>query len=544
MQLRTGIAAVGIVVLLATPVRTQDGHQHSHSAAGSDKLGTVKFETSCSTDAQPVFARSMALLHSFEFAPAIQGFNATLAKDPTCAIAYWGIALSRWGNPFAVAIKPAAQLQPGREAFEKATAMGAKSARERDYIAAVGRLYTDFEKVDQRTRLLAYRDAMEQLASRYPDDPEASTFYALALAASSDPADKTYASLLKAGALLEKLAPAQPNHPGLAHYIIHSYDVPTLASRGLDSARAYAKIAPAAPHALHMPSHTFTRLGYWQDSIDTNIASAEVARREKSPAEELHAMDYQTYAYLQSAQDAAARRLVDALPEIAKRFDPDVISSAAPGYAGVFALAAIPARYALERRAWADAARLEPHPSRFPYADALTWFARALGAARSGDPATARAAVDTLQQLRDRLANAKETYWTEQTEIQRLGASAWVALAEGRTAEALETMRAAADREDRTEKSAVTPGPLAPAREMLGEMLLQLKEPKQARAAFEITLSKEPNRFRALAGAAEAATLTGDKATAQKYYTQLSSICARGDSPARPELVTARAMSK
>ncbi len=299
-------------------------------------------------------------------------------------------------------------------------------------------------------------------------------------------------------------------------------------------------MAPSAPHALHMPSHTFTRVGYWQESIDTNIASATAARRDKSTGEELHAMDYQAYAYLQTAQDAAARRLVDALPEVAGRFDPNVVASAAPGSAGVFAIAAIPARYALERRAWAEAARLEAKSTRFGHADALTWFARALGAAHTGDLASAKAAVDSLQKIRERLTQANESYWAEQTEIQRLGASAWIALAEGRTEEATGTMRAAADREDKTEKNAVTPGPIAPARELLGEMLLQLNQPGPALAAFEVTLGKEPNRFRALLGAAQAASRAGDTAKSRTYYKQLVAICAKADAPGRPELADAR----
>jgi tetratricopeptide (TPR) repeat protein len=333
---------------------------------------------------------------------------------------------------------------------------------------------------------------------------------------------------------------SQPDHPGLSHYIIHSYDVPPLADRALEAARRYAKIAPSAPHALHMPSHTFTRVGYWQESIDANIASGAVAKREGATAEELHTMDYRTYAYLQTAQDAAARGLLDALPEVQARFDPEAVGSAAPGSAGVFALAAIPARYALERGAWADAAKLVPHPSRYLYADALTYFARAIGAARTGDAAATRSAIDALKTIKDRLTEQKETYWAEQTEIQRRSASAWLALVEGRNAEALAEMRAAAAMEDATEKSAVTPGPLAPARELAGEMLLQMNQPAEALKEFEATLKKEPNRFRALSGAAKAASLAGDREQARAYSRALLKICERGDKPGRPELEQAR----
>ena len=511
-----------------------------HAGAGMEKLGTVKFSTSCAPAAQPSFARAMALMHSFEFAPAIDSFTAAATADPGCAIAYWGIALSRWGNPFAAVSRTPAAIDAGQAAIIKAKAIGAKTERERDFIDAAEKLFGNAGALDQRARVGLYRDAMERVAAKYPDDPEASAFYALALAASSDPADLTYANLLKAGAILERLAPGQPDHPGFAHYIIHAYDAPPLAQRGLEAARRYAKIAPSAPHALHMPSHTFTRLGYWQDSIDTNIASAEAARREKSPAEELHAMDYQTYAYLQTAQDAAAKRQVESVPEVSARLATSTSASSVPLAGGLFAVAAIPARYALERRAWAEAANLTVVPSKVAYTDAMTWFAKALGSARTGDTKGARAAVEMLERLRAQLVQSKETYWAEQVEIQRLGASAWLAFAEGRRDEAITTMRQAADREDKTEKSAVTPGPLAPARELLGEMLLVLKQPGDALAAFETTLKKEPNRYRALAGAAEAARMSGDKAAMRKYYQDLLAVSAKADGPVRPEVTAAR----
>jgi len=436
------LRALTVAMLFAVPAVAQE---HQHGAAPAEKLGTVRFATSCNADAQPSFARAMALLHSFEFARAIEGFSAALKTDPSCAIAEWGIAMSRWSNPFAIGIRPAAQLQPGLDAVARAKAIGAKSERERAYIDAVSRLYADFDTIDQRSRVLAYRDAMAAVAATYPTDIEASIFYALALTASEEPNDKTYASRLRAGAILEKLLPDHPDHPGLAHYIIHSYDVPALAPQALNAARRYAKIAPSAPHALHMPSHPFTRVGYWQDSIDTNIASAAAARRDGLTAEELHASDYQVYAYLQTGQDAAAKHLLDSLTEINGHFNPNAIGGAAPGSAGVFAMAAIPARYALERRAWAEAAKLEPHSTRLPYADALTDFARALGAAHTGDLATTRSAIDALQRARDLLSKANEGYWAEQVDIQRRGALAWLALAEGRQPDALAEMRAAAD---------------------------------------------------------------------------------------------------
>ncbi len=527
--------AARIVAVLALGVPGASGQEPAH-----EHLGTVSFETSCLPAAQKEFDRAVALLHSFEFAPAIEGFGATKRADPACAPAEWGIALAAWGNPFAAGAKSPAQLERGREAVARARAVAPKSDRERAYVEAVAELYRDPETRDQQARVVAYRDALATLAAAHPEDMEAQVFYALALAQAVPPTDKTYADLLKAGAILEALFATHPDHPGLAHYIIHSYDVPPLAGRALDAARRYARIAPSAPHALHMPSHTFTRLGYWQDSIETNIASAAAARRDGATAEELHASDYQVYAYLQLAQDAAARRVLESLPAIAARFDANAVGSAAPGVAGVFAMAAIPARVALERGAWAEAARLEPHPSRFPQTEAITYFARALGAARSGDAAAARAAVAALAPLREGLAAARESYWAGQVEIQWTAASAWLALAEGRKDDALAGMRAAATLEDATEKNAMTPGPLAPARELLGEMLLELGQPGSALEAFAATLKREPNRFRALAGAFRAATRSGDRAAARDYASRLATVCAHADAPARPELAEAR----
>ncbi len=532
---------VALSLLVAAPLFAQE---HEHGPSAIERLGTVDFPTSCSAGAQPLFNRAVALLHSFEFGRAIDGFTSTLAVDPSCAMAEWGIALCRWGNPFAPGVRPPAPLQQGRDAVQRAAAIGPKSAREREYVAAASQLYAGFESIDQRTRVLAYRDAMAGVADNHPDDIEASIFYALALAAAAPPTDKTYADLLKAGAILEKILVSQPDHPGLSHYIIHSYDVPPLADRALEAARRYATIAPSAPHALHMPSHTFTRVGDWQRSIDTNIASGAAATREGSTAEELHAMDYRTYAYLQTAQDREARGVLDTLVEVKARFDPDATGSAAPGSAGVFALAAIPARYALERGAWAEAAQLVPQPSGYPYADALTYFANALGAARTGKLAPARSAIAALSAITHRLADRQELYWAGQTEIQRRSAAAWLALAEGRRTAALAGMRAAAALEDETEKSAVTPGPLAPARELLGEMLLETHQPAGALQAFEATLEKEPNRFRALSGAARAAALAGDRQKSRAYAALLLKICERADTPERPQLLQARRLAQ
>jgi hypothetical protein len=506
-----------------------------------EKLGTVHFATSCNDAAQQEFNRAVALLHSFQFSGAIEGFNAVLAKDATCAIAYWGIALGDWSNPFALETKDKSQLQAGRESVARGQIVGAKTEREQAYLAAAGKLYADYQSTPQQARFLAYRNAMEQVAAKYPDDHEAQIFYALALAASQDPADKAYAGRLKAGAILEKLFAEEPAHPGLAHYIIHTYDVPTLAARAVPAAERYSKIAPDAPHALHMPSHTFTRTGYWQKSIDSNIAAAAAARRAGQTAEELHASDYEIYAYLQTGQDQAAERIVNSLPEIVARFDHNAVISGAGGpSAGYFALAAIPARYALERQEWKQGAQLTPGETRFPYTEAITWFARGFGAARLGQAAAANESATALQQIRERLLQGGENYWAQQVEIQRLEVAAWAALAEGKKEESLQHNRSAAELEDTTENSAVTPGPLAPARELLGEMLLEMKEPAQALTQFEATLAKEPGRFRSLYGAARAAQLSGNHDASQRYFRELLKVCSNADKPGRPELAEAQ----
>ena len=532
----TNIIAAALFVLATTHGMTQE-HQHGDG----ERLGEVHFTTSCNQAAQREFNRAVALLHSFQFSRAIEGFVAVLGKDPTCAIAYWGIALSDWSNPFAPGVKSTGQLQLGRENAERGRSLGAQTEREQAYLTAVGKLYNDFESTPQQVRLRAYRDAMDGVAAKYPNDHEAQIFYALALAAAADPADKTYADQLKAGAILEKLFKQEPTHPGLAHYIIHAYDVPPLADRALVAARRYAEIAPDAPHALHMPSHTFTRLGYWQESIDSNVAAAAAARRQSQTAEELHASDYETYAYLQTGQDQAAERIVESLPEIASRFDPKAaLVGAGPPAAGFFALAAIPARYALERQDWHRAEELTVRETAFPYTDAMTWFARGLGAARLGHPGEAGEAATALQRIQERLVNAHEPYWARQVEIQAIEVSAWSALAGGKKAEALQQMNSAAELEDGTEKSAVTPGPLSPARELLGAMLLEMNEPAKALEQFEATLQREPRRFRALYGAAHAAQLTGNQDASQRYFRELLDVCAKADKPGRVELEAAR----
>jgi hypothetical protein len=487
-----------VLAVLALRPSVGPAQEHPH-ASQAEQLGAVHFATSCSPAVSPVFDRAIALLHSFEFGQALEGFSQVLAADSGCAMAHWGIALVRWGNPMAAGNRSAAQLRQGAAAVAAARRVAPSiSERERGYIEAVSRLYEDFERIAQPARVQAYERAMRELVERQPADTEAKIFHAIALVASASPTDKTFAKQLEAGSILEPLWAAQPNHPGLAHYIIHTYDYPPLASKAQAAARRYATIAPSAAHALHMPSHTFTRVGLWQESVEANHRSMETALRSGSIAETLHAADYAIYAYLQLGQEREAKAILARLPDFAARFDPNAIGGAAPPSAGFFAMAAIPARWALEREAWAEAAALEPRPTDYPYTEAMTYFARALGAARTRDLGNAKAAVDSLASIEKRLVTKGEPYWAEQVAIQRLGAEAWLDLAEGRKEPALERMREAARREDATEKSAVTPGPLAPARELLGDMLRELGRFAEAKAEYRATLGKEPNRRRSM----------------------------------------------
>ena len=496
----TRFSSAAAAILLAVPSFAAYSQEHVHpEGAPTEKLGTVHFATSCSPAVAPQFDRGVALLHSFEFRAAIGAFNEVLAADSTCAMAHWGIALSRWTNPMAAGNRSVAQLQQGKQAVDAAMRLGPHaSERELGYIHAVSQLYDDFEHKDQRTRMVAYEQAMSELAMHQPADTEAMIFYALSLAASAPPTDKTYANQLKAGSILEPLWAKQPNHPGIAHYIIHSYDYPALADKARAAAQRYATIAPSAAHALHMPSHTFTRVGMWEESVNANQRSMNVALSIGAVGEALHASDYAMYAYLQMGKDSEAKAILDGLPALAGRFDPNAVTGAAPGSAGVFALAAIPARWALERSAWKEAAALEPKASAFPHTEAMTYFAQSLGASRTGDLAKAKAAIDSLASIQQRLTAKSEGYWAEQVAIQHLAAQAWLDLAEHRETNALAHMREAATREDATEKSAVTPGPLAPARELLGDMLMELKRPAEARAEYRAVLQKEPNRRHAL----------------------------------------------
>jgi len=526
--------ALLVALLLAAPAAAQPT---------TEKLGTVNFPNSCSPAAQPHFTRGVALLHSFWFQHAIKAFEAAAQADPTCGIAAWGAAVAWLGNPLAGA-PPARYLELGAATVARAKTMGAGTQRERDYIAAIETFYRDHDKVDHRTRALAYEKAMEALAARYPQDREAAIFYALALNVTLNPNDKTYANQLKAAAILEKAFKAEPDHPGVAHYLIHSYDFPPIAGKGLDAARRYARIAPSAPHAQHMPSHIFTRLGYWQESIDTNRASVDAAKDELRQAKleagsynALHAMDYIVYAALQLGKDREARAVYDELRRIEK------IDS--EHFAAAFAFTAIPARFALERRQWAEAAELALHPrsmswQKFPQAEAILVFARGLGAARGGDVPGARREVARLESLRDAMKAAKNNYWAEQAEIQRLAVEGWIARAEKRDEDAVRLLRKAADLEAGTEKHPVTPGAIQPTREMLAELLLELGQPAQALTEYEASHRTDPNRLHGLAGAARAAERAGQRDKAGDYYRRLLDLTRNADTE-RAEIKQAKA---
>ncbi|HEX4900392.1 MAG TPA: hypothetical protein VFV61_07650 [Pyrinomonadaceae bacterium] len=537
------IARFLTVILLAlfcfAVADAQEMHTHRHDP--SEKLGRVNFPVSCNAAAQRQFNRATALLHSFWYEEAEKTYTAITRMQPKCSMAYWGVAMSLYHPVWAPATP--AELQKGWAAVEKAKTVGEITVRERDYIAAIEAFYRDSGALDHRNRALAYEKAMERVSLSHPKDREAEIFYALALLGTALNTDKTYANQKKAADILNRVLSEEPDHPGVAHYLIHSFDYPQLATLALPAARSYAKIAPSSPHALHMPSHIFTRLGLWQESIQSNLASAAIAKKHVAIShpgaasfDELHALDYLVYAYLQGAEDQKSRQILVQVAAL-KKVDAPVVAAA-------YAFTAIPARYALERRRWSEAARLELHPASFPwdhfrYAEALIYYARAVGAARSGNPASARKDVEKLSAIQSAITEPRGSYWANQAEVERRTANAWLALAEGNKAEALTLMRSAADLEATTEKHPVTPGPIIPARELLGDMLIELDQPEQALREFEGSLGDSPNRFNGLFGAARAAELSGDKKKAGDYYAKIVTLTANADSD-RSELQKAK----
>ncbi|MCA1612467.1 MAG: tetratricopeptide repeat protein [Thermoanaerobaculia bacterium] len=533
-------ALAALAALLAPAAPAQEEH-HRHGAAES--LGTVHFPVSCKPDVQAAFTRAVALLHSFGYEESRNAFAGVAERDPSCGMAQWGVAMTYY-HPIWAPPSPG-DLAAGRAAAGKAAALGAKTDRERGYIAAIGTFYRDSDKADHRARAAAYRASLDDLSHRFPDDHEARIFYAMMLVGTAPPGDPTLAQQKKAGEILNGLLASEPQHPGVVHYLIHSFDYPLLADQALAAARAYAKIAPSSPHALHMPSHIFTRLGLWQESIDSNIASADTARRQVAKShpgaasfDALHAIDYLEYAYLQTDDQDRAKAMLDEAAA-AKKFDDD-------SFAAGYALAAIPARWALERRDWPAAAALTP-PSvelswqQFPYAPAISYFASAIGAARAGHPDQARAAVGKLEEIHAGLVArpVPGAYdWTSQIEAMRLAAAAWLAMSEGRKEEAVELARSAAALDEKTGKHPVTPGSILPPRELLADMLLELNRPAEALPEYEASLRSAPNRFNSLYGAARAAELSGDKAKARAMYGRLAGNC--GARSSRKEVRQAR----
>jgi tetratricopeptide (TPR) repeat protein len=514
---------VTLIVLSLTAVGMSFAQQ-------GDQVGKVQFANSCSTAVQEKLMRGVAMLHSFYYSATQKAFNEVAAEDPSCVIAAWGYASILMANPLqGVGATPDGAKQ-AQDAIEKGRKMAAKTQRERDYLEAVAAYYKDFGTHSERERQVARAKAYEALAAKYPDDDEAQIFYALYLAATQLPSDQSYSAYRKAAGILEKEFAKYPDHPGVAHYLIHSYDAPPLAEQGIAAARRYAQIAPDAPHALHMPSHIFTRVGDWADSAVINRRSATVAEKNNEAVEALHALDYMTYAYLQLARDGDARKILD---------EARTLTGIKPGTAiAPYALAAMPARYALERGAWGETMALVPIASNYPFIEAMTHFARALGAARSGDAAGAQGDIEKITALRDELKAAKNDYWANEVEVMRLASVSWVSLAAKKDNEALEAMRQAADIEDKSEKNIVTPGRLLPARELLGDMLMNLKRPAEALKEYETSQQREPNRYRGLYGAGEAAAQSGNSDKARQYFSKLIELAGSGDP--RPETEKAR----
>jgi hypothetical protein len=530
-------------VALAAGAPQQPSQAHDHSDHGGG-LGTVNFTVSCSPEAQVLFNKGVAQLHSFWYSEAEKTFGQVAAADPSCGMAHWGVAITQvhpvWaaGNPSQAPLP--AELEKGKAAVEAAKA-GVKTDRERAFVTAVDAYYAGSDPHDVRAKRFA--EAMGKVAAAYPQDVEASIFHALTLLGVASADDKTYATQKQAADILNRVLPSTPDHPGVAHYLIHSFDYPELARLALPAARTYAKIAPASPHAQHMPSHIFTRLALWEESVKSNMDSADSARRHVAVVkpgatsfEALHALDYMAYAYLQQGKDQMARGVLD---EVRRTGEVHV-----PNFAAAYALAAVPARYALERRAWSEAAALEPAPAsfpwaKFPHAEAIVQFARGVGGARGGNLPVARAALQRLNAIQQDRAAAKDDYYAKQADIQRQAVTAWLALAEGRRDDARKLMTAAADLEATTEKSPVTPGQVLPAREQLGDLLLEIGEPAQALTAYETSLATVPGRFASVLGAATASQKLGDASRTRDWYKQLVTLT-KG-STERPAIQEARA---
>jgi tetratricopeptide (TPR) repeat protein len=519
------------ICMLALPAFAHD--PHDHGGMDAEELGTVHFPVSCAASVQTGFERGVALLHSFGYEEASKQFENIARQDPTCAMAHWGIAMSSWhqlwNRPDDVTIKA------GQSELKKAEALRAKTERERDYIAAIGRFFSP-AKADYETRAAAYSQAMEKMYEQYPQDREAAAFYALSLLASEPDRDTTFVNRKKAAAVLEPLLTSEPDHPGIAHYLIHAYDKPQLAQQGLPAARTYAKIAPASAHAVHMPSHIFARLGLWQDDIESNLQSVRISQKDAEmhlggSGHQFHAMEFLMYAYLQSGREADARKIMDevnAMPNMGDAmqvgFDPTV-----------YAKADFPALYTLELRQWDQAAALKPEAGANDEINATTYYARALGAARSGKLGQAAQDVTKLESLEKSAASQKKSGLAEAIGQELKTAQAWIDHREGKDEAARAALRAVAEKQEAIGSET---GNL-PVREMLADMLLEMKHPEQALTEYEIDLKFNPNRFNALYGAAYAAEMAGKTEQANSYYAQLVKVC-DGSNSERPELQHAR----
>ena len=521
-------ASAAFSLLLAVSAGAHDAEE------GTGQLGKVAFANSCDAKVQKELQRAVAMLHSFWYTAGEKAFRHVLEDDPNCAVAHWGIASLLMNNPLAGQGASQKAAETASAALEQGRRTGAKTDRERDYLEAVGAYYADFGSRSERARQLSRSQAYEAVAAKYPQDDEAQIFNALYLAGTQSQADQTYAAYLKAAAILEKQFTKYPDHPGVAHYLIHSYDAPPIANQGMAAARKYSAIAPDAPHALHMPSHIFTRVGAWQDSVALNRRSADVAKKDggSSMGDAYHAADYMVYALLQLGRDQEARRVLD-------EFKSPEGAGLPQSFAGPYAAVAMPARIAFERGDWDAATQLPVLGTAFPHTEAITTFARALGAARKGDIAAAEKDALRLEAQQKALTESKNNYWATEVEIQRIATAAWIAKGKGQPDEALRLMRGAADLEDKNEKHIVTPGRLMPARELLGEMLLDLKQPAAALKEFEQSQVREPNRLRGYAGAATAAAAAGDADKARLHYAKLIELTRDADTPL-PEIARAK----
>jgi tetratricopeptide (TPR) repeat protein len=523
------VTVCSVQLLWASPEAAAQAGQ-----GGRGQYGTVHFPISCGPGVQEQFERAVAMLHSFFYPEDVKAFEAIIGADPNCAMAYWGLAISQRPNPL-VPPWAADNLKRGFDAVQKGKTL-AKTEREGDWLTALEQAYAGYDSVPTTTRSERYEQAMERLARKYPDDKEAAIFYALALLEAVDHRDKTYARQIKAGAILEAIDRAQPNHPGLAHYIIHTYDFEPLAPRGVSAADKYAKVAPSAPHAQHMPSHIYSILGRWEDSIRSNQAAVKASREyaaRNAPgttfSQEPHAQDFMAYAYLQLGQDREVRRVIDELAPITK-------FSGGRTYGRDTGLAAPASRFVLERAAWSEALTLPVRTDVYAYAQAMPRFVRAVGAGKLGKPDVAKEEIAQLQALSKA---AENSYWSEQIHVLVLAANAWHARAEGRNDEALKLMRAAADLEDSSEKHVAMENRLYPMREMLGDLLLETGQPALALQAYEASLHAAPNRLRGFYSAAKAAKAAGDSATARKYFEKLVALAKNAD-PERSEVQEAR----